>query len=122
MSIFDFSKTEKAEPFGGYDFSKPSRAVIAAGPLQSALLWRVGGWLAMEVEAVGENAKDLGLDDRTVPGIWVWEGKYDVLNHQGDTQPEGKWRAPTKVEWMAIKMGQCPWNDEDWKLPIKEEA
>jgi hypothetical protein len=121
VSIFDGLEIEKAEPYEGYDFSKPSRAVVAAGSLQSALLWHVGGWLAAEVEAVGEHAEDLGLDDRNVPGVWVWEGKYAALDREGNTQPEGEWRAPTDDEWAAIRAGLCPWNDEDWKLPAKKE-
>lgn len=113
----------KGEPWGGYDFNKPSLAVIADGgtPHRSGcVLWTVGAHVRMEMEEGGLSAlDDLGLEAPDV-GIWIWEGKYS-WDSDGYSEPRGKFRRPTEEEWQAIREGRCPWNDEDWKLKKHEE-
>lgn len=59
-------------------------------------------------------------------GIWIWEGRtfwvpgpYGAEN-EGEMETRGAWREPTDEEWTAIMQRRCPWNDEDWKLPVKD--
>lgn len=116
--------------WGGYDFSKPSLAIISFSQLkkQGLLLHGVGGHIMFEVFEMGYIfSDDLGLIPPTSSGIWVWEGKYmfqpeyeDPKN--GFMEPVGKWRRPTEEEFLKIRDGICPWNDDDWKLQNARQA
>lgn len=115
---------EEEQTWGGYDFSKPSRAVIATdGKWHGSLIWAVGGHLRMEMDECGNRRlEDLGLDEELEAGIWIWEGKYFYdggtyeCSDDGAMVPEGTFRRPTEAEWEKIQRHECPWNDEDWKL------
>lgn len=113
----------ESEPYGGYDFSKPSRAVVVCGAGDHcALLYWVGGHIAIEVdECCVTDPIDIGLAPEN-HGIWVWEGKghwtpgpYEYPE-DGDYWLDGSFREPTKEEWASIQRNECPWDDEDWKL------
>jgi hypothetical protein len=113
------------DPWEGYDFSKPSRAVVAENNGgEGAVLWYAGGNLGMEIRegGMGSHTDDLGLHPPK-PGIWIWEGKSIWIPgpwecpQDGSTELHGDWREPTEEEWQSIRGGVCPWNDEDWLLP-----
>lgn len=98
-----------------------SFAVVACnGSGVGVVLWTGGPHVAFEISQGSAKLDDLGLDDAPA-GISVWEGKY--LWHPGSyeypqdgaTEPNGRFRSPTLEEWEAIKAGECPWDDEDWR-------
>jgi len=44
-------------------------------------------------------------------GIWVWEGKFDVLDDIYDSMEGfGVWRVPTSEEWSSIISNKNPWS------------
>ena len=112
------------KPYGGYNFEKPSRAVIAVGlDGVGSVLWWVGGHLALKIESCYCNtAERLDLATPDASGVYVWEG----ILHVSPGDPErpddfdsylvGKFRAPSKEEWSSIIEGRCPWDEQDWKL------
>jgi hypothetical protein len=112
--------------WGGYDFSKQSRAVVAARSKDEGIvLWGVGGHINAAMHpAASSLGPTLDALDLTAPGcgIWIWEGKYvwapENLEHpdSDDSMPQGEWREPTEEEWQSIRNGVCPWDDEDWLL------
>ncbi len=118
-----WEESSKPQPWGNYDFSKPSLAVVASdGQGEGAVLWTVGAHLNLEMEEIGLYRLDeLGLDNAPL-GISVWEGKgvwsRGPWEHpqDGDMELVGEFRDPTKLEWAFIKDNECPWNDEEWKL------
>lgn len=120
-----FDSPSKPDPWGGYDFDKSSLAVIAVNDKDvGAVLWAVGGPLRFEIDEAGlTHLDDLGIFPPSA-GVWVWEGKYVWHDgpyeypKDGETTPEGTFRQPTDEEWSAIRAGRCPWDDEDWKLPV----
>lgn len=106
----------------GYDLSKPSRAVVTWNGVGGSIIWWVGGHIFFQLEG-GRDLDDLGLSTMPGPGVWVWEGIYQVSRgfsyeypDEVDVWPEGKWREPSEGEWLAIRSGQNPWNDEDWMV------
>lgn len=108
-----------SETYDVYDFSKPSRAVIASLDSREVVLWYVGGHLAIQIDDEGTlDPFDLGLYS-CPDGISIWEGAYDY--HPGTRfrvgDPKGSFRAPTAEEWDAIHKAECPWDDNDWLLP-----
>jgi len=119
-------KPSRRETFGGYDFSKPSRIVLALNSLsQGVVMWAVGGhWAVMYETTQSTTAEENGLDFLVDAGIWIWEGVLTGGQRQdgpdgydyADLELEGSLREPTAEEWQAIQAGRCPWNDEDWKL------
>ncbi len=119
----------KDMPWGGYDFEKPTLAVIASadgneGSVgEGAVLWSVGPHIRMEEEEVGlHTLEELGLQPES-GGIWIWEGRgvwYDgpyEYPQDGENVLEGTFRRPTDEEWEAIRRSECPWNDDDWLHP-----
>lgn len=107
----------------GYNFNKPSLAVIVSNGNNGMVIWWVGGHLWAEVVEAGLfHTTDLGLEEPSA-GVWIWEGVYKVGRgsyehpYDVDTWPEGKWRKPTDEEWLAIKEGRNPWDDKDWMVP-----
>ncbi len=114
--------------WGGYDFSKPSLAVVVVNDAcEGAVFWPVGGHLLYEILEAGiSSLEELGLEPPE-PGIWVWEGKYIWEDGpyecplEGEMAPSGKFRKPTNEEWEAIKDGRSPWKDDDWLLTPKGE-
>ncbi len=114
---------EESPPWGGYDFEKPSLAVVTTNDRdEGILLWYVGGHIAMEVKEAGlSHLDDLGLHPPEA-GVWIWEGRYIWSSGSyeypmdGSSDPVGNWRKPTEEEWQTIKDGDCPWDDEEWKL------
>jgi len=124
MVDFDLSSIQKdpSGPWGNYDFDKLSLVAVAYNGNVGSVLWGVGGHIRSEMEEAGlSHLDDLGLHP-PAPGVWIWEGRYvwypgSYENPQdGSSETEGNWRAPTEVEWAAIKEGRCPWDDEEWKL------
>ncbi len=120
--IDDVYREERGQPYGNYDFSKKSLAVLAIGPGgDGTMLWQVGGHLAANYEStqscvLSENGLD-GYSD--CAGVYIWEGvlrSYRDRDGDYDTELEGTLREPTAGEWRAIKKGRCPWNDQDFKL------
>ena len=110
-------------PYAGWDFDKPSRAVVANNCGDGSVLWYVGGHLDFEIsEGVGNALGDLGLDDAPL-GISIWVGKINFTEyrtHEGDydcdAETVGEFRNPTPEEWDAIKARHNPWNERDWML------
>lgn len=94
-----------------------SRAVIANSNGNGAVLWCAGPCIENEVREVSSRLDDLGLDDAP-HGISIWEGRYvwrstSWENHlEGDSGPEGAFRAPNDEEWQAIREGRNPWPSE----------
>lgn len=109
--------------YGGYNWVKPSLAVIACdGQGNGCVLWTAGPHIKFEMEDIGAKLDDLGLDDAP-KGISIWTGvsvmeETSTLDgHDFNSYLEGDFRAPTQDEWKAITINSCPWDDEDWKLP-----
>lgn len=105
-------------PDSGYDFSKPSKAVIACdGDGRGIVLWYTGAHLCGEIceHGCGVFLDDLGLDDAP-EGISVWEGIYRGTRHETtdgveyDTEVSGSFREPTTEEWADICVNLCPWD------------
>lgn len=103
-----------------YDPEKKCLAVIAESPLGTGIvLWTVGGDVVEKINELGNNTFDLALVPPSY-GVWVWEGKYVLADDETETDefgPLGEFRRPTEEEWIAIREGRCPWNDEEWKVP-----
>lgn len=103
----------------------PSRAVVAlgqdsqGGPATGCVLWHVGHHIHQEIEVVGVDLSNLGLDDAPI-GISIWEGifLYNKSGYPGeeelDAVASGSFRAPTPEEWNLIQQNKAPWNEEDW--------
>ncbi len=114
------------DAWDGYDFSRDSLAAVAFGIRgELCVLWTVGGDVRMEMDEYGMNAVDV-LPEPDSEGIWVWEGRgvwhpgsYECPN-DGEVELVGTYRRPTEEEWRAIQRGECPWNDEEWKLEPTE--
>lgn len=93
-----------------------SRAVVANGTSSGAgtVLWCAGPDIENEVRQISSRLDDLGLDDAP-HGISVWEGRYVWFPgsweypQDGESMPEGAFRAPTDDEWQAIREGRSPW-------------
>jgi len=59
----------KNPPWGNYDFSKKSLAVISVNKNNGIVLWTVGGHVRMEMEEAGlYYTEDLGLTPPDDPG------------------------------------------------------
>jgi hypothetical protein len=115
-------------PYGGYDFSKPSLAVIASANGRGVVLWHVGGHVAVEFDGGDMAAEDVGLEPPD-DGIWIWEGKLEGgsgptwYNPDGtDATLEGKFREATDEEWASIRESECPWDDTEWMLCLCERG
>jgi hypothetical protein len=122
LDLSPFFKPENGEPWGNYDFDKPSLVVVASNDETGAVLWGVGGHIRVEMEEAGlTHLDDLGIHPPSA-GVWIWEGIYVwspgswESPQDGSSEPVGKWRKPTEAEWIAIQEGKCPWDDNDWKL------
>lgn len=129
FSMLTFSSVADAPPpWGDYDFSKPSLVAVASSEHGDLLLAAVGGHALLEVEECGfSHPEDLGL----VPpahGLWVWEGKYISTRSETpdgteyDQEAVGTWRRPTQDELATLLVGECPWNDLEWKLPQQPQV
>lgn len=110
-------------PYGGFDFGRPSHAVVACAEGEGVVLWYVGGYIELEVVEGGlRSLADLGLDDAP-RGISVWVGKiiiHETTSFEGDhdyeSETKGEFREPSKDEWEAIHAGRNPWNYAKWML------
>lgn len=100
-----------------------SLAVIASDGKDGCVLWTASPHVRLEIEECNMySLADLGLDDAPW-GISVWVGKYVYHNNSnplgpdegGDSEPKGVFRSPTDDEWIAIREGRCPWDDNDWR-------
>lgn len=112
----------RGSSWGCYDFSKKSLAVICQAETSKVgiVLWTVGGHVKMEINEVGLDMDELGLE-APEPGIWVWEGEgrwwpgsYEHPD-EGSMELSGDYRPPTPEEWLAIQKGECPWDDDEWR-------
>lgn len=116
----------RGQPFGNYDFSKPSRLVIAyGGHGDGIIMWAVGGHFAVFYDMNGGSLEvsEYGLDYTVDAGIYVWEGHIldtstdsPINGRDYDCELQGELREPTEAEWDAIKAGNPPWDDQDYKL------
>ncbi len=123
MDFFEAKPTRNEKSYGGWDFSKKSRGVVACdGNGTGTVLWWVGGHLDLEVQEYGlKQLDELGLDDAP-HGISIWEGVYiwhsgvnsEGIDEGGDTTSQGTFRPPTDEEWAAIREGRLPWLKENW--------
>lgn len=121
-TLDDLLSAPGTHSWGHYNFAKSSLAVVALGDHGPGIvLHTVGGHLRMEMSEGGlDNTEDLGIHLEE-PGIWVWEGKgvwypgsYEYPN-DGSMELVGSYRPPTDGEWAAIRKGECPWDDAEWK-------
>jgi hypothetical protein len=101
------------------DFDRINRAVVLCdGEGNGVVTWYVGGNLEVEIEGVGRQIADLGLDDAP-EGVSIWEGRWCyqrtpesyVGAEEWDAWPEGSFRDPTDEEWESIRAKECPWDD-----------
>ena len=92
-------------------------ALVASNGNDAGFVLYYGGGLSLqkEIDSLGRDIFDLGLK-RAPEGLSVWEGIYKVYeysNYEGpleaDVLPEGKFRAPTDIEWRYIQRGESPW-------------
>ena len=110
-------------PWGGYDFSKKTLAVIAYDGRSGIVIHSAGPHIKMEQSEAGlYYIDDMNLEPPCA-GIWIWEGggvwypgSYECPQ-DGSYELEGKWRKPNDSEWEKIKNNECPWNDDDWLDP-----
>lgn len=109
-------------PWNGLSWEWSSKAVIACDGHDGCVLWCIGAHIRFEIEECGLRALgDLGLDDAP-HGISIWEGKYlwspgGWENPQdGEMNPSGSFRAPTAEEWIAIREGRCPWDEQQYQM------
>lgn len=127
-----FERLKQAQPVGGtpdpwgrYDWSKPSRAVVACdGHGNGCVLFTVGAHVNYEMRENGiRSLGDLGLDDAP-EGLSIWEGKTKTsgVGEDIETWLEGEFRGPTPEEDAAIVSGRCPWNEDAWILRPALEA
>lgn len=122
----DFFPDNDDEPDEGWrklDWKKPSKAVIANGPFGTGcVLWTVGPHVHSIIDEAGTDDLfniDLGDAPR---GISIWEGGIKSVHHNTPDANEHEWwleggfREPTPEEWESIRKGECPWNEDDWKV------
>lgn len=131
--LFDYFEKEEREPdpVGSPDWEKASLGVIVTNGVYGCVLFHVGAHLCDMIENGSSNLDDLGLDDAPV-GITVWEGKihgsfHDTVDgREYESELVGAFRAPTDVEWAAIREGKCPWDENDWLVkapaPVADRA
>lgn len=105
---------------GSPDWSKNSLAVVCSSKGSAWVMFYVGAYLDTEIDNVGRDAEDVGICP-DMDGIWIWEGKFvgggSYNGYSGDYeewQPCGTHRLPTDEEWEVIKMGICPWDEDEW--------
>jgi hypothetical protein len=98
------------------NWEKPSMAVLVSNGNYGAVVFHAGPHIHQEIDNVGSHScEDLGLEDRA--GIWIWQGTY-IKAERGWDDPilVGIYRVPDAREWVAIKKGENPWNEEDWLM------
>jgi hypothetical protein len=100
-----------------WNWNEASRAVVASDGHDGQVLWSKGAHIETEIceSGTGSRLQDLGLDDAPC-GISVWEGFYKTVQcgnpldgYDYETEPKGRFRAPTDEEWSAIRAGRNPW-------------
>jgi hypothetical protein len=127
MPHLKLEERDKGEPWDGYPpgaWKRDSLAVIACnGRGEGCVLFTAGPHVRLELEEHSmATLSDLGLDDAP-GGISVWVGRYVFFNTSHPlgpdegyvSEPRGSFRAPTDAEWAAIRKGENPWNDADWR-------
>ena len=94
-----------------------SKAVIAnmKGTVGIVLWSNTDSQIEHEIGSIGSRRlDDLGLDNAP-DGISIWEGAFAWTPGpwdcpaDGQLDPDGKFRAPTDEEWVAIREGRSPW-------------
>jgi len=100
----------------GYDWTKPSLAIVACdGKGHGTVLFTAGPHVRSFIEEVGTSALgDLGLDDAP-HGLSVWEGCIIGGGRDEHTKLSGTFRKLTAQEIVSVTLGQCPWNDAAWR-------
>jgi hypothetical protein len=95
---------------------KVERAVVLIGPVDTRIIYGVGGWIESDLDAglstdeagpVGSAPKDQGR------GLWIWEGIPRAIRSGGFEVDEGfepdysggTWRRPTTEEIAKIVAG-----------------
>lgn len=114
---------EKEDSEIDYDWSKPSKAVVACSGDVGCVLWTAGPHVDSYISESGSgHLEDIGLDNAP-DGISIWEGKIITVHHhtpdmnEWDSWLDGTFRPPTDSEWDAIRRGECPWDDAEWRKP-----
>lgn len=103
---------------------KPSRAVVVSDGERGWVMYWVGCDLDFEIREGGtRDLEDLGLmghwgrGEKAPKGISIWEGRYVHRSTDDDvSEADGKFRELTDDEWAFVKIGEAPWNPEEWKL------
>jgi len=108
------------EGWDGYDWTKPSLAVVAMGEHGGCVLWTVGPHVEFDITETGLGCglDDLGIEPKD-EGIFIWEGKTkSSRSYEGehDSWLEGEFRSPTEDEWAAIRRGENPWDPAQWAV------
>lgn len=109
----------RPDPWADYDWSKPSRAVIACDSNgNGCILHYVGAHLDYDINGIGlTELDDLGLDNAP-EGLSVWEGEHHVTrDYSGETDYwlKGEFRALTDAEQRAVGKNECPWDADGWE-------
>lgn len=114
----DFEKLDEVNR--DFDWSKPSKGVIANGAHGGCVLFFAGPHLYSMVSDAGISDLDLlGLDDAP-EGISIWEGGIKSVHintpdcNEHDSWLDGSFRDPTDEEWAAIRRNECPWDEDAW--------
>lgn len=90
-------------------------AVIASdGSEDGMVLWSCGDSIAIYTKDESPFVSDLRLS-RPPAGISIWEGAIIFGGEMNETVvpvPRGRYRLPTEAEWVAIREGRSPWEEE----------
>lgn len=109
--------TSWAEQHGWND--KPSRAVVVCDGERGWVIYWVGADLDFEISQGGRDLEDLGLlghRAKAPKGISIWEGRYvRRATYDEESEPDGVFRELTDDEWAFVKIGEAPWNPEEWR-------
>lgn len=124
---------EEHDNWGGYDWDKPSLALVAVvcrpdhvPAEEEILLYAVGGHVRLNLDEHGLDWPAFAPADsrKHLPesGLYVWEGRLargsvSFEGHYDGDELRGAYRLPTTEEIQAFLRGESPWNNEDWLLP-----
>lgn len=96
--------------YNGYDWERPSKAVVASdGKGSGAVLWTIGAHVNYIVqEELGYmDLGDLGLDSCPL-GVHIWEGHSEIRHHDSGEDDwlelVGKFRLPTLTSGKKLRL------------------
>ena len=100
---------------GKQKLNELQKAVVAFNPSGFGMVLAYqGDCLGGEIDALGHDADELGIIDKTSPdsGIWIWEGYFryhqDWEGEWDCSTSTERWREPTNDEIQLIAKGGCP--------------